>query len=463
MRGVTIRDAEVRGRRVDVRIRGGLIEAIGTDLAGPGAVIEARGGALIPGLADHHCHLLATAARRSSVSLAGAATLPEVERRVRGAADRASGWVRATELDETRVGLPDADVLEAVCPGRPLRVQDRTGALWLFNRTGLEMLGGPHDDVLERGKDGRPTGRLWRGDGWLRTRLGGDVPDLSPIGSALTAMGVTHVTDASATNDAASGALLSAARVGGALPQHLTLMSGGALAAPGDASWRVGPVKLLLDERDLPPLDELVARIAAAREQGRVVAAHCATDGELAVMVAALGEIGARPGDRIEHGSMIDAAMIPMLAALGVSVVTQPAFVHDRGDRYRATIPDAHHDDLYRIASLDRAGVPVAASSDAPYASFDPLAGMRAAVDRTTARGAPLGQGERVTHARALSLYLGHPDDPGRRMRRVAVGEPADLCLLHAPLEEALRVLDASLVAATIIGGRIAGGSARPG
>ncbi len=462
MRGLTIRDAEVRGQRVDVRIRRGVIEAIERGLAGHGAVIDARGCALIPGLADHHCHVMASAARRSSVSLAGAVTLPEVERRIRAASENASGWIRATELDDTRIGLPDADVLEAVCPGRPLRVQDRTGALWLFNRTGLAALGEPADE-LERGQKGQLTGRLWRGDGWLRQRLGGDVPDLSTIGTALNAMGVTHVTDASATNDAASGAIFSAARMSGALPQHLLLMSGGALDSPADGSWRVGPVKLLLDERDLPPLDDLVARIAAAREQGRAVAAHCATDGELALMVAALGEAGAWPGDRIEHGSMIDAAMIPMLAALGVTVVTQPAFVHDRGDRYRATIPAAQHDDLYRIASLDRAGVPVAASSDGPYATLDPWAGMRAAVDRTTARGAPLGHGERVTTARALSLYLGHPDDPGRQMRRVAVGEPADLCLLHAPLEEALRVLDASLVAATIVGGEIAGGSPRLG
>jgi hypothetical protein len=37
----------------------------------------------------------------------------------------------------------------------------------------------------------------------------------------------------------------------------------------------------------------------------------------------------------------------------------------------------------------------------------------------------------------------------------VAVGRPADLCLLRAPLRDALANLNAQLVAATIIGGRL--------
>jgi len=55
----------------------------------------------------------------------------------------------------------------------------------------------------------------------------------------------------------------------------------------------------------------------------------------------------------------------------------------------------------------------------------------------------------------ALSLYLGGFARPGGRRRRVAPGAAADLCLLAVPLAEALHALDAGLVAATLVAGRL--------
>ena len=56
-------DAEVGGvSGVAVRCRGGRITAVGRSLAtGEESVLDARGGALIPGLHDHHIHLFAPA------------------------------------------------------------------------------------------------------------------------------------------------------------------------------------------------------------------------------------------------------------------------------------------------------------------------------------------------------------------------------------------------------------------
>ncbi|MGZ6016094.1 MAG: hypothetical protein ACXWKM_10155, partial [Phenylobacterium sp.] len=62
---------------------------------------------------------------------------------------------------------------------------------------------------------------------------------------------------------------------------------------------------------------------------------------------------------------------------------------------------------------------------------------------------------EAVAPAAALSLWLGEFTDPGGPPRRVAVGEPADLCLLASPLAEALAEPDAGRVAATLIGGDV--------
>jgi len=134
--------------------------------------------------------------------------------------------------------------------------------------------------------------------------------------------------------------------------------------------------------------------------------------------------------------------------------VTQPGFVTERGDRYLAEVPVDEQAGLYRIASLRRAGVAVAASSDAPYSAPDPWAGMRAAAERRTRGGASLGPAEAVDPATALSLYLGEFARPARR-RRVTPGVAADLCLLAVPLAEALHALDAGLVAATLVAGRV--------
>jgi predicted amidohydrolase YtcJ len=177
------------------------------------------------------------------------------------------------------------------------------------------------------------------------------------------------------------------------------LMSGGALAAPADGAFAVGPVKVLLDDHALPDFDDFTARIAQARRWGRGVAVHCVTAGELALSLAAFEAAAARPGDRIEHGGVIPAAAIAQLRALGLTVVTQPAFVRERGERYLAEVAPAEHPDLYRCATLLAAGVPVAGSSDAPYASPDPWAGIAAAADRRTSGGATLGVAERVSAA----------------------------------------------------------------
>ena len=232
-------------------------------------------------------------------------------------------------------------------------------------------------------------------------------------------------------------------------------MSGGPLSAPSDGAFAVGPVKVLLDDHDLPDLDQFIGWVGSAREQGRAVAVHCVTAAELAVTLAAFEDAGARPGDRIEHGGVIPAAAIGQLQRLALAVVTQPAFIRERGDRYLAEVEPAEQPDLYRCASLIAAGVPVALSSDAPYASPDPWAAIATAADRRTRGGRVVGAAERVTAAEALALHQGAPASPGGPARRVEVGADADLCLLAEPLTEALAQPSAALVGATIIGGRV--------
>jgi len=452
-----IRNVEVEGRPgLDVRIAAGRVTEVGPRLGGSEEAIDGGGGALIPGLIDHHIHLLGLAAQADSVRLDAVIDARDLAAlfAVATASRPAGAWLRATGYHEAVAGVLSAHDLDRLTPRHPVRVQHRSGALWMLNTLALALAIGhePPPPCVELDATGRPTGRVWRGDAWLSARIGRTLPPLAPVGRTLAACGITGVTDTSATTDADTAARLAAAHRASELPQRLMLMSGGALEpVPGVG---IGPVKVLLDEADLPDLDALVARIREARGWNRRVAMHCATAVELAFALAAFETAGAKPGDRIEHGSVIPEAALPTLAALGLTVVTQPGFVTERGDRYLAEVPVDEQAGLYRIASLRRAGVAVAASSDAPYSAPDPWAGMRAAAERRTRGGASLGPAEAVDPATALSLYLGEFARPARR-RRVTPGVAADLCLLAVPLAEALHALDAGLVAATLVAGRV--------
>ena len=455
---LTLRNVEVEGvGGLDVRLDGGRIAEIGRRLGGGGPELDGAGGALISGLIDHHVHLLALAAQADSVALDGVRDAADLAWRIgAAAAGRSPGaWLRATGYHEGVAGVLGAADLDRLAPRHALRVQHRTGALWMLNSLALGQVLGTEAPpaCVELDAVGTPTGRIWRGDDWLCGRIAAAPPPLAPIGHAFAACGVTGLADASVTTDAEAAALLAAAHQAGDLPQRLMLMSAGELTA--QRGMTVGPVKVLLDEHDLPDLDGLIGRIAMARRWGRRVAVHCVTAVELAVSLAAFETAGAEPGDRIEHGGVIPPAAIGALKALGLTVVTQPGFVFERGDRYLAEVAADEQDSLYRIASLIRAGVPVAASSDAPYSSPDPWPAIRAATARRTRGGGTIGTWEGVAAAQALSLWLGGFADPGGPSRRVTAGAPADLCLLAGPFAEALADPDAERVAATLIGGEV--------
>lgn len=425
------------GDPVDVAISDGRIVALGPRLAAPGENFDGRGGTLLPGLHDHHLHVLALAARRQSVDLTGLTDPAAIAASLRAAPP--GTWIRAVGYDERACGLPTAQVVDQWVADRPVRLADRTGALRVLNSRALAALSGMElPPGAERDENGRPNGRFWREDRWLARALPQTLPDLARQGAAFAALGLVSLTDATAHNGPEEAAILA-----GALPQHLVLMGSEELG-PG-AGYRLGPLKLALDERDLPPIDRLAARIAGAHAAGRAVAAHCVTEAELALYLAGLAMAGgARPGDRIEHGGLIPAGFVPVIVDAGLIVVTNPAFIHDRGDRYAATIDPNQWEELYPAADLVAAGIPLLGGSDAPYGSHDPWLAMRTACARQSAGGRVLGPGQRLAPRAALQLYS---------EGAIALGEPADLVLCEGSLADVLADLSADRVRATIIGG----------
>jgi predicted amidohydrolase YtcJ len=453
-----IREAEVEGGGADVRIEAGRIAALGRGLApAPGErVVEARGGALLPGLHDHHLHLLAWAAALGSVACGPPAVRDEAALAAALQSAPGAGFVRGVGYHESVAGALDRARLDALLPGRPLRIQHRSGALWMLNSAACRALGLDEDGAaaegVERDAAGVATGRLFRLDAWLRARLASEaLPDLAPVGAALARVGVTGVTDATPGLEPAALAALAAARGGGALPQRLVLLG----APRSEDGFAAGPAKLVLDERALPPLAELVARVDAAHAAGRGVAVHCVTRAELVIALAALEEAGVRGGDRIEHASVAPPELVAWLARLGVSVVTQPGFVRSRGDDYLREVEPRDRPWLYRCAGFASAGVALGAGTDAPFGEPDPWRAMQAAVDRRTAAGERLGAAEALSPERALALFTTPPDAPGGAPRRIAPGASADLCLLDRPWARMRDALAHEAVAATIAAGAV--------
>lgn len=447
-----IRRAEVWGHGIaDLRLTGDKVVEIG-DLT-PQAdepVLDARGAALLPGLHDHHIHLAALAARAGSISCGPPEVTTRAELRT-ALARPGTGWLRGIGYHESVMGLPTARELDALVADRPLRIQHRSGRLWLLNSAAI-------DDLLScatapPGLD-RSTGHLFEEDDWLREALGSTPPDFAAISAELAGYGVTGVTDMSPRNDPAMAAHFAAQMQGGALVQHCRLAGSLALANTAPGPWRLGEAKLHLHEAAFPPFEETVAFIATAHAQGRAVAIHCVSEVELVFALAALEEAGVAPGDRIEHASVADAAHVARIAALGLAVVTQPHFLLERGDRYLLDVEPRHHADLYRLASLKATGITLAGGSDAPFGGPDPWTAMQAAVSRRTRDGATITANEALSPEEALALYLADPEGLGRQ-RRIAPGEPADFVLLDRPWSEARERLTSADVRATLVAGRL--------
>lgn len=402
-------DVEVDGCPAEVVVEGCEAVLLDGERVMEDLHVPAAGGALLPGLHDHHVHLLAMAA--PSVDVSGARSAEELGRLLR---DMPGAWVRARGYHESIAGTLDRAALDRLAPDRPARVQHRSGALWMLNSRALRevahVLDGSAD--VERDAGGEPTGRLWRYDARLRPALPQQEPDLGGVGEELLRWGITGVTDATPDLEPEAIGLIAQARATGRLPQQVTLL-GVPDAWPGEPGLSAGPAKLLLPDHDLPGMDEIAEWVAARHEQRRPVAIHCVTSDALALVVGALDAVGSLGGDRIEHASVVPPGLRPDLVRLGVRVVTQPDFLRTRGEDYLRDVDPGEQPFLYPYGSLVDAGVAVAPSSDAPYGEADPWQVIRSATSRTSRTAKVLGADEAVGALTALNGYLSGPADPG--------------------------------------------------
>ena len=438
-------NADLDGCRVDVRFNQRIEEvAAGLKPRPDEQVVDAQGGALLPGLHDHHMHFLATAAWANSVDCGG--LLISDARSLRQLLQQQSGegWLRGVNYHESVAGDLLRWQIDELIDQRPVRIQHRSGKVWMLNSAAVERINlqsFANQQGVEVDAQGLVTGRLFRLDDWLREQLASDlVTDVKALSDELSSYGITGFTDTSATNTDTTAALFADWRSQGILRQRALLMGGDQL--------RDGPLKIILDEDALPPLPDLIARLGRARAAGRSFAFHCVSHVELLYALSALDAVKTDHRDRIEHAAVVFDEALPMLRESGVSVVTQPGFLWQRGARYLQDINDREVNYLYRHAGIAAAGINVVVSSDAPYGPLNPWQVLHTATDRTTREGVIIGAGECVDVETALTGYLRHPQCLTQPPRRITVGVAADICVLKKPWREAVKnVLDVAVLA----------------
>ena len=420
-------------------------------------IIDAKGALLIPGLHDHHTHLIAYAASLASVSCGPPDVFSETDLKSTLHQQAGYHWLRGVGFHETVHPHLDRQWLDTWAPERPIRIQHRSGRLWILNSRGMEIIGdtalglAPH----ERERLTSADGRLYDIDELLGNLTRSDPPPVAQASQQLAAYGVTGINDMTPSNDPGTWHWFSELQSNHDILQKVR-MSGIPELSRCQQTLRlsIGETKIHLHDSSLPDFDEFVSTITESHRNQRNIAVHCVTEVELVYTLSALSTAGTLAGDRIEHASVIPPALIEQLNELGLTVVTQPNFVYERGDAYLEDIPSDEHSFLYRTASLVHASVPTAFGTDLPFGHPDPWAAMDAAVRRTTRNGNLLNKSECLTPESALNRFLGELDSPSS-IRNISPGTPADCCLLDVPWQALRNNLSSAHVRTTIRDGEL--------
>jgi predicted amidohydrolase YtcJ len=180
VRNANVYTADRRGTVAEaVAVRGNQILRVGSNreiarLQRPQTiVVDAQGGAVLPGFNDAHVDLIGGGLRLAKADLSGAASSTEVLDRIRAwtTANPGTGWVVASgwSPDQFKNGLPTRHLLDSVIKDRPALIYaaDEGDRLVWVNSRALQLAGitrktpDPADGAIIRdGRRGEPSGVL---------------------------------------------------------------------------------------------------------------------------------------------------------------------------------------------------------------------------------------------------------------------------------------------------------------
>lgn len=478
--------------------------------AGPEAVrVDFPGGTVVPGLVDAHAHFAGLGKALMEVDLGGARSVDEVVDRVRLAAGRLGpeGFIEGRGWDQNDwpgLAFPEHGALDAVFPDRPVVLRRVDGhALWV-NAVALKRAGidaktpDPAGGKLIRDAAGAPTGVL------LDTAMSlvlSRMPSPSPgqirawMDAAIGAchrVGLTGIHDAGAS--ATELAVMESMAEAGVLPLRVSVMldaddprnaarmaagptvgdfvsvggvkiyADGALGSRG--AWLSAPYSDAAETQGIPIVhgEALRQQVKRAADAGFQVGVHAIGDAAAHDVLEAFAQVLVPGNDRrfrLEHAQVVRPEDRQAMARLGIIASMQPTHATSDMDWAERRLGPERIHWAYAWQSMLRDGVRLALGSDFPVERPDVLDGLRAAVTRQDAAGAPAGgwfPDERLTPEQALRGFTTDAAFAGfveARRGRIVIGADADFTVLGAnPLTLTAEAFRTLTVRGTMVAGR---------
>jgi len=162
---------------------------------------------------------------------------------------------------------------------------------------------------------------------------------------------------------------------------------------------------------------------------------------------------------RLEHCGILRPDLIRRIKEMGVIPVGQPPFVYEFGDGFLRHLGRERSQLTYALKTVLDAGIPLAASSDSPVSSFQPLIGIKLAVTERTANGTEFAPAEAISVEQAIALYTSagaYASFDEQRKGTITPGKLADFAILGAdPRTVPADEIDQIPVLGTISGGQL--------
>ena len=460
------------------------------------AVIDCEGKTILPGFNDAHCHFVALAKSLVNLNLGPAKVrcIPDVQKEIRRQAQNVppGTWIRANGYNEFYLAEkrhPTRRDLDEATSVHPVKLTHRSGHAHVLNSLALALVGisretpDPPGSIIERDwQTGEPNGLLYDMGGFLAKKVPPLEDNELSLGTKLASqellsLGITSIQDASAGNNIERWQMFHRWKNERSLKCRLSLMLGvegfnqyqeeGLPSTWDESEVHLGGVKIILQETTgqlCPSRRELEQMVLRIHQSNLQVALHAIEETTVDAACSILGNVLHKSPrlnhrHRIEHCSVCEPEIAKRLASMGVTVVTQPAFIYYDGERYLKTVPRRQLPHLYPLATLLKAGIKVAAGSDCPVAPPNPLVGIYAAVSRRAETGEVVAPEERISPFEALRMYTeaaAYASFEDATKGSISPGKVADLIVLSADptrvIAQEIKDLDVEM---TIIGGEI--------
>ena len=407
------------------------------------AIIDAQGAVMLPGMIDAHGHIIDLGLGMARVALEDTHSLAEALQKVSSYAkahpDKA--WILGGGWNQFIWHLqrfPTAAELDAVVSDRPVRL-DRIDdhAIWL-NSAALRAAGitkdtpDPAGGRIERDADGNPTGVLMDNANDLVKKV---MPAptkserraaVNAVMARLNAFGVTAVGDAGLRTDiplykemADEGALTLRiyAMIGDIGEEFHRLAAAGPVLGYGHDFLTVRSVKLFADgsvgshgaamlepysdapgQRGLHYMSDadMQAKIETALKAGYQVNVHAIGDAAnrqvLDAFEAAYKAVDGRAlRNRIEHAQIVAPPDFPRFVSLNLIASMQPTAPTSDMNMAEDRVGKMRLKGAYAWRAFLDQGTKIAAGSDFPVESPNPVLGFYAAVTRMDLNGQPVG------------------------------------------------------------------------